>query len=146
MRVTFETVIRAFGNNAGIEVPGDVIADLGGGKRPPVKVTIGTYSYQSTVGVMGGLSLIPLAKAHREASGLAAGDHVRVTLELQTGEREVEVPADLQLALNAAKLTKKFAALSYSRRKEFARQVAEAKSEETKQRRINKVVEAHDGE
>jgi hypothetical protein len=141
MKATFETVIRGFGNNAGIEVPDDVIATLGATKRPPVVVTIGSYSFKSTVGVMSGLSLISLSKAHRDASGLAAGDRVKVTLELDAGTREVLVPEELEQALAKAKLTKVFDALSYSRRKEFARQVSEAKAVDTRERRIAKIVD-----
>jgi hypothetical protein len=141
MKATFETVIRGFGNNAGIEVPDDVIEKLGHTKRPPVVVTVGSYSFKSTVGVMSGLSLISLSKAHRDASGLAAGDRVKVTLELDAGTREVEVPDELKKALTKAKLTKTFDALSYSRRKEFARQVADAKAADTRDRRIAKIIE-----
>ena len=142
MKATFKTVIRAFGNNAGIEVPDDVIAKLGSTKKPPVVVTIGKYTFKSTVGVMGGLSLISFSKAHRDASGLAAGDAVTVTLELDDGPREVDVPADLLKAVKKAGLTKTFDALAYSKRKEFARQVADAKTDATRERRIAKVIDS----
>jgi hypothetical protein len=141
MKATFDTVIRGFGNNAGIEVPADVIAQLGSSKRPPVTVTIGSYSYRNTVAVMNGLSLISLSKAHREASGLAAGDNVTVTLELDDGPREVDVPNELATALEQAGLGPTFAALSYSRRKEYARQVSDAKAEETRNRRLAKIID-----
>jgi bifunctional DNA-binding transcriptional regulator/antitoxin component of YhaV-PrlF toxin-antitoxin module len=139
---TFDAVILGMGNNTGIEIPPAHLEALGGGKRPPVVVAIGDYSYRSTPGVMGGRSLIPLPKAHREASGLKAGDAVTVTLTLEEGTREVSVPAPLAAALDSAGLTEAFEALAYSRRKEFARQVAEAKTEQTRDRRITKVVDA----
>lgn len=137
---SFHTAIKSFGNNAGIEVPPSALDDLGGGKRPPVTVTIGDYRWNTTLGVMGGISLISLSKAHRDASGLKAGDHVTVTLELDQGPREIEVPSELQAALKDAGLTERFEALSYSTRKEHARQVREAKSSDTRQRRIAKVL------
>jgi hypothetical protein len=118
------------------------LAELGTGKRLPVTVTVAGYSYQSTVGVMGGRTLISLSKAHREAAGLKAGDAVTVSLALDAGPREVAVPAQLQAALDSAGLTGQFAALPYSKRKEFARQVAEAKADSTRERRVTKVLEA----
>ena len=139
---TFETVILGFGNNTGIEVPPARLAELGSGRRPPVLVTVAGYSYRSTVGVMGGRALISLPKAHREASGLKAGDTVTVSLALEDGPRPVDVPAELQAALDRAGLQERFAALGYSRRKEFARQVSDAKGAETRQRRIEKILDA----
>lgn len=139
-QTTFSTVLLGMGNNTGLEVPAAALAELGAGKRAPVVVTVAGYSYRSTVAVMGGKNLISLSKAHREASGLAAGDAVEVTLVLEEGIREVEVPAALQAALEQAGLTEVFAALSYSRRKEHARQVAEAKGDDTRSRRVAKVL------
>ena len=101
----FRSVVELGGKTAtGIEVPEEVVAALGSHKRPPVRVTIGEYTYRSTVGAMGGKTLISLPKAHRDAAGLAAGDHVTVTLTLEEGQREVEVPAALAAALSAAGL------------------------------------------
>jgi hypothetical protein len=139
---SFDTVILAAGNNTGIEVPDDALVALGAGKRPPVVVTIGDYSYRSTAAVMGGRSLIGLPKIHRDAAGLKAGDAVRVTLVLEEGPRPVDVPEALRTALREAGLAERFDGLAYSKRKEFARQVAEAKAEATRDRRIAKVVDA----
>lgn len=142
MATTFDTVILGFGNNTGIEIPADSLAALGGGKRPPVTVTIGSYTYRSTAGVMGGRSLISLPKAHREAAGLKTGDPVTVTLTLEEGPRTVDVPPSLAAALQEAGLSDAFERLAYSKRKEFARQVADAKAEKTRDRRIGKVLDA----
>ena len=142
METTFQTEIRGFGNNTGIEVPAESIAELGAGKRPPVQVTVAGYTYPSTVAVRGGTFLISLSKAHREASGLSAGDSVEVTLVLDDGPRTVDIPLALAEALKAAGQIEAFAALSYSKRKEFCRQVADAKAEDTRSRRIGKVVDS----
>ena len=139
-QTTFSTTVLGMGNNTGLEVPDAALAELGAGRRAPVVVTVAGYTYRSTVAVMGGKNLISLSKAHREASGLAAGDAVEVTLVLDDGPREVEVPDALQAALEQAGLTEAFAALSYSRRKEHARQVAEAKGDDTRSRRVAKVL------
>ncbi len=142
MHTIFDTTILGFGNNTGIEVPAERLAELGAGKRPPVVVTVGEYTYRSTVGTMSGRALISLPKVHREASGLRAGDDVTVQLVLDDGPRPVEVPAPLRDALEREGLFERFAALAYSSRKEFARQVSEAKTTATQDRRIAKVVEA----
>jgi uncharacterized protein YdeI (YjbR/CyaY-like superfamily) len=84
--------------------------------------------------------MISLSKAHREAAGLKAGDKVTVTLELETTPRTVEVPDELAKALSKAGARKTFDALAPSKRKEFVRQVAEAKAPETRERRIEKIV------
>jgi hypothetical protein len=126
-------------NATGIMVPPNVIESLGAGKRPPVIVTIGGYTYRSTVAVMGGSFMIPFSQEHRTRSGIEPGTDVEVSLELDTQPRTVEVPADLAAALDAAGAREAFDRLSYSVRKEHVRQVEDAKSPETRTRRIAKV-------
>jgi hypothetical protein len=126
----------------GIVVPADVVASLGGSKRPPVTVTIGDYTYRSTVAPMGGQYLIPFAKEHRARTGLVPGEAIEVTLELDTTPRTVEVPADLAAALDARPGARdRFEHLSYSVRKEHVRQVETAKAAETRERRIVRIVD-----
>ncbi|RYY97484.1 MAG: hypothetical protein EON61_20260, partial [Alphaproteobacteria bacterium] len=67
-------------------------------------------------------------------------ENLDITLELDTAPREVEVPKDLAAALKKAGLTKDFAALAYTHRKEHVRAIEEAKAPETRQRRIEKAV------
>jgi hypothetical protein len=70
---TFKTtLIKADDVNAtGITIPPEVIAELGAGKKPRVKVTLnGSYSYSYTVAVMGGEYMIGLNQERREASGI----------------------------------------------------------------------------
>ncbi len=75
----------------GIVVPPEVIEGLGTSKRPAVIVTIGGYSYRSTVAVMGGQFLIPFSQQHRANSGIEPGTEVTVSLELDTTPRTVEI-------------------------------------------------------
>jgi uncharacterized protein YdeI (YjbR/CyaY-like superfamily) len=140
MKTTFTTNIKAVGNNTGIEVPEKNMAELGSNKKPAVKVNVSGYSYPSTVAVMGGKFMIALSKANREAAGLKAGDKVEVTLELETAPRTIEVPDDLSKALTKANIKKPFEALAFSKRKEFVRQVEDAKTQDTRERRIEKIV------
>jgi antitoxin component of MazEF toxin-antitoxin module len=143
MAVTFTTtVLKAEGKNAtGISVPAEVIAALGTQKKPKVLVTLGGYTYPSTVAVFGDVFMLPVSAAHREAAGLQAGDQVEVSLELDLASRTVELPADLQAALSAqAGALETFEALAYSKRKEFVRQVEDAKTQETRSRRIANIL------
>jgi len=137
----FHTTIFQDGNNTGIEVPPNIIEVLGQGKRPPVKVTLNGYSYRSTVAVMGGASLIPLSKANREAAGVAGGQALDVDLELDTEPRTVELPPDFAAALDAEpKARETFDKLSPSNKGWHVLQITDAKTDETRQRRIAKQV------
>lgn len=142
MKMTFTTkVIQAEGKNAtGIRVPAELITQLNSGKRPRVKVTITNYTYQSTVAAYGDVFMIPLSAEHRTAAGVQANDEVDVTLELDTEPRTVDVPEDLATALAENTLTEIFDALAPSKRKEFVRQVESAKAQETRERRIVKII------
>ncbi|HEX9990595.1 MAG TPA: YdeI/OmpD-associated family protein [Chloroflexia bacterium] len=143
MAVTFTTTLqKAEGLNAtGIRVPAEVIAELGTQKRPKVKVTINGYTYRNTVAVFGDVFMIGVSQEHRAAAGLEAGDQVEVTLELDTEPRTVDVPDDLKTALSGkAGATEAFDALSYTMRKEYVRQVQDAKAQATRERRIAGIV------
>ncbi len=141
MSVSFTAVLELARKTAtGIEVPPEVLESLGGGKRPAVLVTLGDYSYRSTIGAMGGRFLIPVAAEHREPAGLSAGDTVEVTLELDTAPRTVEVPEDLAAALAAAGVRSAFDALSPSARKAHVTSVEGTANPETRARRVAKAV------
>ena len=139
---TFHGVIVQSGKTAcGIQVPEAVIEGLGGGKRPPVVVTIGGYSYRNTVAPMGGEWWVGVSAAHREASGLRAGDEVDVTLSLDTAPRVIEVPPELAAALEAAPDAKAFFdGLSYSNKSVFTLSVSGTSNPETKARRVEKAI------
>ena len=140
--VTFHTTILKTGKNtAGIQVPETVIEELGGGKRPLVKVTINNYTYRSAVATMDGKFMISLSAKNREAAGVAGGEEADVTVELDLEPRTVEIPEDLMAALNEANVLAAFEGSAPSMRKEYVRQVVEAKAQETRERRIKKIVE-----
>ncbi len=138
----FRSTIELGGKTAtGIPVPDDVVEKLGAGKKPPVVVTIGKHIYRSTVAVRGGRFMIPLSAEHREAAGVAAGDDVSVEITLDAEPRVIEVPADLAKALKSdAKAKATFEALAPSHKKRWVLSVLDAKTPETRQRRIDKAV------
>jgi hypothetical protein len=140
---TFTTTLLSTGGaHVGIEIPDEVLASLGRGKRVPVKVTLNGYTYRSTTAVMGGRNLVGLSGAHRAAAGVAGGEQHEVTLEVDTEPRTVELPEDLAEALAAAGARDAFDALAPSARREHVRQVVEAKAEATRQRRLAKIVDS----
>jgi hypothetical protein len=141
-QMAFRATVDLNGKTAtGIRVPPDVVAGLGPSKRPAVRVTVGDYTYRTTVAPMRGEFLLPVSAEHRESAGLAAGDEVDVTLELDTEPREVTVPSDFADALAGdAKAKRFFDGLSYSQKQWFVLGIEEAKKAETRQRRIAKAV------
>jgi hypothetical protein len=140
--ITFHTTILKTGKNtAGIEVPEEIVAKLGSSKRPLVWVTIKQYTYRSAVAVMGGKFMIGVSADNRQAAGVQGGDEVDITLELDLEPRTVEIPEDLESALIEAGALAAFKKSAPSMQKEYVRQVDEAKSEETRQRRISKIAE-----
>jgi hypothetical protein len=138
--VRYTTTMALIGRNTGIPVPDEVLAQLEGGRRPAVDVTVNGYRYRSTVGSMGGRALISFSSDHRARSGIAGGDALEVELALDTAPREVAVPDDLAAALEAAGRTEAFGRLAPSHRKAHVTSVEEAKAAETRERRIAKVV------
>ncbi len=138
---TFETTVTSIGNNTGIEVPEEVLEQLGAGKRPPVLVDLGGYEYRTTAGVMGSRSMLSVSAAVRKATGLAGGDRVRVTLTVADTPREVGMPDDLAAALAADEQAGTFfAGLSNSLQRYHVEQVTGAKTPETRSRRIEKAL------
>jgi len=138
----FNTVIELGGKTAtGFEVPADVVANLGKGKKPAVKVTIGNHTYRSTVAVMDGRFMLPLSAENREGAGVAAGDEVEVEVELDTEPRTVELPADFEKALGRDRVAQQvFEGLSYSMKRSHVLSIEGAKAPETRQRRIDKAM------
>nr|WP_218876690.1 YdeI/OmpD-associated family protein [Nocardioides marinisabuli] len=133
--------MTAFGNNTGIVVPEEVIAQLGAGRRPPVEVDVNGYEYRSTVAVMRGQYLISLSAAVRAATGLAGGDQIRVALTVADSPRTVDVPVDFAAALDADGAARGFFDdLSNSLQRYHVDNINAAKSPDTRQRRIDKAV------
>ncbi len=110
----FRTTLQLHGKTAtGIEVPADVVESFGAGRKPPVRVTIGEHGYRST------------------------------DIELDTEPREVEVAPDLARALEAEPAAKQFFdGLTHSQKQAFVVPIEQAKQAETRQRRIDKTLDA----
>src|SRR5581483_1893337 len=138
----FHTTILKDGNNTGIQVPDDVVAALGKGKRPPVKVTLNGYTYRSSVAVMGGKNLVGVSAAIRKETGIAGGEELDVEIELDEEPRVVEVPADFQAALDADPEARAFFdKQNYSIRRRLVMAIEAVKSAETRARKVTTTVE-----
>lgn len=138
--VTFTAPLETHGKSAtGIEVPETVVEQLGKGKKPPVTVTIGAHSYRSTVAVMGGRFLLPVSAENRTKAGVTAGDEVAVTLVLDEAPRAVTIPDDFAAALATDPVAEAFfEGLSFSQQRFHVDSIVGAKTDETRQRRIEK--------
>ena len=140
----FHTTLLQSGKTAtGIQVPNEVVESLGAGKRPPVRVTINGYTYRNTIAVMGGVFMVGVAAEHREKARVAGGDQIDVEIELDTAPRELAVPVDFSTALAAQPAARRsFESLSYSRKQALVLPIEQAKTPETRQRRIDKALVA----
>jgi hypothetical protein len=119
-----------------------------GARRFPAAATINGHRHRTTVTKMRGEYLFGFSRAARAAAGLAPGDTVTFTLQLDEAPREVEVPPPLQRALDAdPAAAARFQSLAFTHRKEFARWIADAKRDDTRTRRVAQTVEMlHRGE
>ncbi len=139
--VEFDTTVTATGNNTGIVVPDAVIDRLDAGHRPPVIVSVNGYEYRNTVGVMGGKHMISISAAVRGETGLRAGDPIHLTLAVADTPREVDIPEDFAAALAQEPEAKTFFEnLSNSLQRYHVDNVTGAKTEPTRQRRIERSV------
>ncbi|HEY8589448.1 MAG TPA: YdeI/OmpD-associated family protein, partial [Naasia sp.] len=115
---------------------------LGRGSRFPVVVTLGDYSYRSTVTPYRGRIMLSLSAENREGAGVAAGDTVTVTLAPDDAPRVTEVPDDLRAAIDGDDAAKAFfAGLAPSHQKAYVVWIIDAKKAETRAARVEKAVE-----
>lgn len=139
----FHATLERHGKTAtGFEVPSPVLEALDAGKRPAVRVTVNGYTYASSIGSMGGRSLLPVSADVRTHAGLSAGDEVEVKVELDTAPREVRTPEDLAVALKVEPPSERaYEALSYSAKQRLVLPIEQAKTAETRARRVAGAIE-----
>ena len=125
----------------GLEVPREVVEALGGGKRPPVTITINGHAWKSRVAIMRGRHLIGLSNANRAAGRLVVGEEVEVELALDTEPRVVIEPADLARALDADPVARAaYDRLAHTHRRGLVLGIEGAKKPETRARRVERAV------
>ena len=136
------TLSQAEGKKAtGIIVPPEIIDELEAGTRPPVRVMVNGYTYRTTIGVMGGRSMISVSAAIRAATGLVAGDDLDVELVVDDSPRDLDVPDDFAESLQAAAGARGFFdGLANNLQRYHVGHILAAKTPETRRRRIDKAV------
>jgi len=139
----FRTTLLTTGKTAaGFVVPAEVMDGLAAGKKPAVRVTINGHTYRSSVGTIEGRPMVGVSAEHRAAAGVEGGQEIDVDLELDSAPRTVEVPADFAAALAPFPEARAFYdGLNYSERRWFVLGIEDARTPETRQRRIEKAVE-----
>jgi hypothetical protein len=129
------------GNTAGFEIPDEVVAELGGGRRPKVVVTVGKHTWRSSIVNMSGTFMLGVSMENRAAAGVAAGQTLDVEIELDTAPRVVEIPDDLAAELEGDPSARAaWGTWSFTRQNEAARSLTEARKPETRARRLEKVL------
>jgi Domain of unknown function (DUF1905)/Bacteriocin-protection, YdeI or OmpD-Associated len=127
---------------AGLSAPFDVEKTFGTRARVPVRGTINGFAFRSSLMPMGGCHRMVVNKQMREGAGVKAGDIVDVVMERDDAPRTVEVPSLLKKELAKSKTAQaNWEKLSFTHRKEMARSITDVKQEETRQRRLAKVMD-----
>ena len=127
---------------AALNAPFDVKKVFGTIARVPVRGTINRFPFRSSLMPMGGCHYMAVNRTMREGAGCKAGDTVSVVMERDTAPRVVEVPALLKQALARNKTAQaNWKKYSFSNQKEMALAIAGAKQEETRARRLARILD-----
>ena len=133
---------RTGGTTTGFEVPQEIVDGLGAGGRPKVVVKLNGYTWRSSIAKMGGSYWLGVSAQNRAGAGVAGGDVLDVTVELDTAVRTVTVPDDLAAALEREPAAKAlWAGLSFSHQRQHVEHIEGAKTADTRARRVTKCVE-----
>lgn len=136
------TIEKGDRGGAYVLFPYDVGREFGGKGRVPVQATFNGVCYAGSLVKYGSLQhVLGILKSIRAQIGADVGDKVQVEVWKDDTTRTVDVPAELQDALNAAGVLSFFESLSYSQRREYYRRISEAKTEQTRLKRIAETTE-----
>lgn len=139
----FRAVIEAArGGGAVALIPGDVAAALGGLRQLRVLGSVAGTSFRSSTMPYRGALYLGVHKATREAAGLSIGEEAEFALVRDTSPRILELAPELEAAFtDAPELRERFDALSFSRRRDLAAPISEAKRPETRAARLAKALD-----
>ena len=144
-KARFRAELRSTGRRGGhfVEVPADVVQQLGGKGRIAIRATFDGIPYRGSIMRMGGVTMLGVTKGIMAQAGVDVGDTLRVEVENDDAPREVAVPPELAAAFKRdGALRRAWDAMSYTARKEHAASIESAKRPETRSRRVDKVLEA----
>jgi hypothetical protein len=130
-------------NEAGRWVPvPEKVAAAFDSRRQAVRGVVNGVAFRSRLAVYGGQSYLGFTAALRTEAGISLGDILDIELEPDTEPRVVELPDVLVAAFEVDPVAAAaFKALAYTHRKEYVGWIAEAKRDETRQRRVAKAIE-----
>lgn len=127
---------------AWLDAPFDVPETFGTRARVPVRGTINGFPFRSSLMPMGGCHGMAVNKTMREGAKAKAGDVVEVVMERDEEERTVDAPPELKKELAKHKTAQaNWEKQSFSNKKEMAISIREAKHQETRARRLAKVMQ-----
>ena len=127
---------------AALNAPFDVKEVFGTIARVPVRGTINGFPFRSSLMPMGGCHFMAVNRTMREGADVKAGDTVTVVMERDTAPRVVAVPAVLKTALAKSKTAQaNWKKYSFSSQKEMAVSITGAKQEETRVRRVARIID-----
>lgn len=127
---------------AWMDAPFDVQETFGTKARVPVSGTINGFPFRSSLMPMGGCHGMAVNKTMREGAKAKAGDVVEVVMQRDVDERTVEAPPELERELSKNKKAReRWNSLAFTHKKEMANCIRDAKQEETKKRRLAKVMD-----
>jgi hypothetical protein len=132
-RAELESSTRSSGTY--VCVPPSVMKRFGGRIRVPVRATINGVTWRTTIANMGAGPMIGVTAATREAAGVERGDRITISIEEDTAERTVDVPADFANAMTKRQRGA-YDSMAYTHRKEYVQWIEAAKKPETRLRRI----------
>jgi hypothetical protein len=146
MKKTFEAPLDAVGPGGSwtrMQIPFDVEKAFGSKARLAVRGTMNGFEFRTSILPNGdGTHHMMLNKALLAGAKTAAGETVKVVMERDDESREVEAPKDLSTALGKSAAAKKiWKEKTPTFRKEYVLWIEEAKSPETRARRIATTVE-----
>jgi TfoX/Sxy family transcriptional regulator of competence genes len=147
IRFEFEAKIKALEDRANatyIEFPYDVKTHFGKRGHISVKAWFDGVFYRGSMVAMAKNAphILLLRSDVRDAIGKKAGEQVQVAVEHDTEERTVEVPSDMQAILGAhPDVEARFLKMSYTHRKEYVEWITSAKKPETRENRLQKLIE-----
>ena len=124
-----------------IEIPFDVEEEFGA-KRVKVKALFDGIEYRGSIVKMGlPCYIIGVTKDIRNKISKTYGDTIKVVIEKDVEDRNIEVPEKLNAMFNDNKDAHEFyESLSYSQKKKYVEWINSAKKKETFEKRINEVI------
>jgi hypothetical protein len=132
---------REAGVVAAIAPPVDVIEYFGTRARVPVRGTINGFAFRSSLMPCGNARMMPVNQTLCRGAGVQPGDLVDVVMERDSEERTVAAPPELEKELAKSKKAQdRWEELAFTHKKEMANSISGAKQEETRKRRLEKVM------